>query len=231
MGVTVAVVRKTNLMSDDECRKLAQALNVQAQRDLKPVWGVSAEVVFTGTRAPSGSWPILMMNDSDEAGALGYHEVTDAGIPQSRVFVATDQQYGLAPSVTASHELCEMLVDPYCSQCAQTGANTFHGWETCDPCEADEFGYEINGLLMSDFILQGWFSGYGPKDFRNKIRSKLALLPGGYCSIGRAQGSRIVWDQKTAQTTSGLGHSRSETSHRARFRDDLSIWAEALERL
>ena len=52
------------------------------------------------------------MDDSDQAGALGYHDLTSAGLPMGKVFARTDLQNNLSWTVTVSHELLEILGDP-----------------------------------------------------------------------------------------------------------------------
>jgi len=95
-------------------------------------------------------------------------------------------------TVTASHELLEMLGDPDINLSAfvQTGNNTasLFSYEVCDPCEMDEQGYEINGVKVSDFVYPSWFEGFREPgstqfDYKNQINAPLKLLPGGYCAV------------------------------------------------
>jgi hypothetical protein len=48
---------------------------------------------------------------ADTAGALGYHDLTHDGQPISKVFVKTTIKDGELVSVTACHELFEMVID------------------------------------------------------------------------------------------------------------------------
>src|SRR5262249_16767163 len=130
----------------------------------------------------------------DQAGALGYHDTTPDGLPQGKIFAASDMQYGLAWSVTASHELLEMLADPYINLAATVfpgnhGAYmSLYAYEVCDPCELDSEGYEIDGVLVSDFVYPTWFEPFWAAeskrfDYLSKISKPLQLLPGGYISV------------------------------------------------
>ena len=76
-----------------------------------PIWGVDADLVFVplGEKPPKGDWWVVILDDSDEGGALGYHDVTDEGLPLGKVFAGTDILYGISWTVTASHEILEML--------------------------------------------------------------------------------------------------------------------------
>ena len=57
-----------------------------------------------------------------------------------------------------------MLADPemdltvFVQSDAQTW--TLYNYEVCDACEADQFGYEINGTLVSDFVFPAWFESF-----------------------------------------------------------------------
>src|SRR5207247_6583557 len=75
------------------------------------VWGTPAQLVKTATFR-KGPWAMAFLDDPDLANALGYHDLTPDGLPLSKVFVKTTRAVGQKVSVTACHELAEMLVDP-----------------------------------------------------------------------------------------------------------------------
>lgn len=62
--------------------------------------------------ASFGSWWLGIFDDSDVPGALGYHDVTNEGLPLGKVFAGTDIKYEANWTVALSHELLEMLADP-----------------------------------------------------------------------------------------------------------------------
>jgi hypothetical protein len=215
--INIAVINQSTAVSDTEVAAAVPNLNIQVQRDVAPIWGINAQVTYVpkGQIAPANSWQVIILDNSDQAGALGYHDLTANGYPISKVFAATDKKYNLSWTVTASHEICEMLVDPDCVLAAQTGNTTFVAFEVCDPCEADKLGYSINGTLVSDFVTPAWFQpkAHKPYDFCNHITAPLTLLPGGYVSIWTPTKG---WTQKTAETT---GHtSRAAMSQRCATR-------------
>lgn len=155
------------------------------------------------------------MDTSDQAGALGYHDLTPAGNPIAKVFAKDDQKYGLSLSVTLSHELLEMLVDPYIQNCVfdQTSdtEGTLYSYEVCDAPEDDSFGYLINGVLVSDFVFPTWFeSGRAPNsvrfDFKNVIKAPLTLAPGGYIGKFVVGPNSTGWTQQTAEGPPGQRH-------------------------
>src|SRR5213595_1248925 len=76
-----------------------------------PVWGTPARLVRT-TGFRKGAWALAFLDRADVANALGYHDLTPDGLPLSKVFVQTTLAVKQKVSVTACHELAEMLVDP-----------------------------------------------------------------------------------------------------------------------
>jgi hypothetical protein len=63
-----------------------------------------------------------------------------------------------------------------------------YAYEVCDACEADKFGYDINGTTVSDFVTPAWFEafrapGSAQFDFRKQIGRPFELLDGGYIGV------------------------------------------------
>lgn len=202
--ITIAVINRSTVLTDGIVAAAVPAFDTQVKRDLGPEWGVAAEVNFypKGVAVPRKAWQLVILDDSDQAGALGYHELTAAGRPLGRVFAATDRYYGLKWTVTASHEICEMLVDPDCVLAAQVGDQpVFVAYEICDACEADEYGYAIGPTMVSDYLNKAWFQPQGrvPYDKMGRLDAPLSMLPGGYMSVFR----NGQWGQIQAQTPPG----------------------------
>jgi len=198
----IAVLNRSTVMQDAAVEKITAALQTQVDRDFAPVWGAGAQLQFVARKqgAPEAAWWLTVLDDSDQADALGYHDVTARGQPLGKAFAKSDLDAGYQPSVTISHELLEMLADPEINLCAQVGDRVY-AYEVCDPCEADPFGYEIGGVRVSDFVTPSWFAptpvAAGPYDLRGHIHKPLALLAGGYLQyleLGRNAG----WQQVTA---------------------------------
>lgn len=191
--IKIIFTNSSTILSDAEVVAAIPNLQIQISRDFAPIWGVDADLSFAaaGAPVPPGAWQIGVFDNSDQAGALGYHDLTPAGLPLAKVFAATDRQNNSSWTVTASHELLEMLGDPDINLCAllQIGLEiSFYAYEVCDACEADEHGYDINGTLVSDFVYPAWFEGFRQPgstqfDHQNKIAKPFELLPGGYVSV------------------------------------------------
>jgi hypothetical protein len=193
-SITIAVLNACTVLDDGAITAALPALQRQVHEHVAPAWGADADLIFVprGQAPPAGAWWLVILDDSDYAGALGYHDLTNEGMPLGKVFARTDQQYNLAWTVTASHELLEMLADPDINLSAfnATGGNTasFYAYEICDPCELDEQGYDIDGVLVSDFVYPAWFQGFRTSgstrfDHMGAISDPFALLPGGYAQL------------------------------------------------
>ena len=165
--------------------RLVAALQRFADQYFTPVWGTPARLVKTsGFR--KGAWALALLDTADVANALGYHDLTPDGLPLSKVFVKTTLQAGQKVSVTACHELAEMLVDPAINLASTGPGNVFYAYETADAVEEEEFA--INGIPMSDFVYPAWFEGFRKAgsaqfDYLKRVRRPFQILPGGYMSV------------------------------------------------
>jgi len=226
----IAIINSSTAMKDAELAPIVQALQIQVSNHFAPIYGQDATLVQikTGQNPPPGSWWLVFLDSSDVAGALGYHDLTSEGLPLGKVFAGTDLQYGNLPSVTASHELLEMLGDPYCGNCDQSG-NLLYAHEVSDACESDDLGYFIGAQVkVSDFVFPAWFSaaGQGKMDYAGHITKPFELAPGGYISymdLTNTQG----WQQEFAKKNSAIQDPQSRArvgSRRERRRTPLAQW-------
>jgi hypothetical protein len=189
--IEIAVINEYDGLNDMEVGRAVAALQKQVSGDFAAAWGIDAKLTVAkkGETPKTGAWWLVILDNSDQAGALGYHDLTSEGLPLGKVFAGTDKQYSEQWTVTASHELLEMLGDPdinltvFVQPDARSGR--LYAYEVCDACEADEFAYAIDGVPVSDFVFPSWFEAFrqpGSTQFdqRNKITKPFELLPGGY---------------------------------------------------
>ena len=210
------------------------ALQIQVSRDYAHIWGTDATLVQIpkGDSAPAGSWQMVLLDSSDQAGALGYHDLTADGMPIAKPFIKTDIENGAIWSVTVSHELLEMLTDPWIFatvffQTTNT-AGKIYPLEVCDAPEADVYAYDINGVKVSDFVYPAWFGIPGTKSklcHSGRITKPFQLLPGGYISefdISKGTG----WKQVTAEHETSPTHqfNFTEGSRRSRRHRGSTHW-------
>jgi hypothetical protein len=209
-NIQVSVINASTVVTDAAVQAALPALQTQVHQHFAPAWGIDADLTFVkkGSKPAPRTWWLSILDNSDQAGALGYHDVTNEGLPLGKVFAKTDQQYGSKWTVTASHELLEMLADPeinltvFVQPSATQGV--LYAYEVCDACEADNLGYDINGVTVSDFVFPSWFETSHPAgsvqfDYGKHLKKPVpALLPGGYIgAFNVTAGSG--WNQVTAE--------------------------------
>ena len=196
----ISVINESTVISDADVQNMLPAFNQQWNQDLLPVWGVDAAtfVFVPQNQTPaSGSWWVVFLDDSDQAGALAYHDLTDEGLPISKVFVKTIQADNASVSVGATHEICEMAVDPWLNSAYQDPQGVFWAGEVCDPVEDDQYGYEIGGVLVTDFITPNWFGHQHAQsniDLKGNASAPFQVLTGGYAQFFDPQAG---WQQVT----------------------------------
>lgn len=190
---TIAVFsRATVPLGPYTLAQLVDAMQDYLDLNFVPVWGTPARLQLSNGFLPK-AWAIVFLDDADVANALGYHDLTPEGFPLSKVFVKTSQRYGEKVSVTATHELAEMLVDPAINIVSTGPRGRFYAYEVCDACEALDF--PVRGIPMSDFVYPSWFEGFRAPgstkfDAMGAIDRPFKILRGGYmpifrCYIGR----------------------------------------------
>src|SRR5258708_33382409 len=108
---TIACFSKATVALGVDFDALIAAMQNYINNFIVPVWGTPATLVATTDFQP-GAWAIVFLDNADQPGALAYHDLTPDGLPESKVFGKTTLDNGDQVSVSASHELVEMLVDP-----------------------------------------------------------------------------------------------------------------------
>ncbi|WP_094710182.1 hypothetical protein [Hahella sp. CCB-MM4] len=183
----VALVSQTTNLPNWQVQMVAAALQIQISRDFTPIWGIDATVSAFDMLddVPAGYWPILIKDNIGFPGAAGIH------LDQNK------QPFGLVQysnrwSLTASHEILEILVDPMGNRTISAPSiKSEQGYvqylmEVCDPSEAESFTYQINGVIVSDFYTPDFFlprpSGNVRYSFTGAIEAPRTILKGGYIS-------------------------------------------------
>lgn len=181
----IYVVNRSTLATDMDVQAWTAACSFQLARDVAPALDrkpVRVEFLTKASHAPAGAWIIAVLDDADQAGALGYHTTDRAGRPWGRIFVRPCLDYGVEPSTTLSHEVIETFGDPEVVAWRDTGRGYSVAYELCDPVESGS--YEVGGVLVSDFVLPSWFDrSAGSRSRFNYLRTvhaPFALDAGGY---------------------------------------------------
>lgn len=186
----IFITNESTVLEDAVVADAITAFSKALSEDFKKFWNAPATLNFVATPLPptTTSWTIRILDNSDQAGALGYHDTTTNFTPTASVFAKTDLDYGYNWTVTFTHELFEMLADPHIARAEQATNSRFYALEVGDPCEADEYAYpkmSAGGatIMISDFVTERWFDPTlpaGPFDFKGRISKALGVLPGGY---------------------------------------------------
>lgn len=222
----IAITNESTVLTDDEVKAVIPALQHQVSLDFRAYWDIDATLVFLpkGQTLIAGWWQIVVLDDPDMAGALGYHEMSSVGTPLGKIFAKLDKDNGYSWTVTLSHELLEMLGDPDIDTAKQGQDGRFYALEVCDAVESDNFGYQIDGFLVSDFVTPRWFNDYVGCDrysFKKHVSKPLELAPGGYISVVDQSGN---WTQITAQKNAETIPTIHVGSRRARRAMDQTLW-------
>jgi hypothetical protein len=182
----VALVSETDRISASALTRVGAALQRQVQRDLAPIWQITAAVSAFASLddVPVGYWPIII-SEQDLGDAAGIHE-DQQGQPFALV------RYDRGWALTASHECLEMLVDPFGNRLIP-GPSPMKGQgrveflvEVCDPSEDTPFAYHVNGVAVSDFYTPHYFDPVAAPavrySFTGAIKGPRQVLQNGYLS-------------------------------------------------
>jgi hypothetical protein len=249
----VVIVDATGTIDPEFLYRAAAAIHKHVTLDLTSIWShVNARVTAVPSldALPEGSWPVLMLHQSDLPDGAGGVHLDEDNQPFAKVAVTADASW----TIDACHEIDEMLIDPTGNrlkvsrgiEISQDGTDVVDGEglfhylvEACDPCEDAAFAYEIDGIAVSDFITPHFYDSVvvaGRKySFTGAIERPRQLLKGGYISFENAlrQWQQILWlDQRPQLVTldmSGERRSLREAVHQ-KMGDEVNDRKRAIRR-
>ncbi len=229
--IDIAIKNLSTVVGDTELAHALPAFQTQVSRDFASAYGIDAKLhlVNKGQALLATQWQLAVFDDADTAGALGYHDVSSRGTPLGKVFAKTTMAYGGLWTVTFSHELLEMLLDPWINlTVADAATRRSYSYEACDACEADELGYKIHGVQVSDFVLPSYFepdvvlAKTHKRSFCGHITKPFELASGGYASfLDWRTGEYSQIDARKPEHHAGRG-SRSARRHLAHHQRRVS---------
>jgi hypothetical protein len=168
-----------------ELSQIAAALQKQITRDFAPLWNITGNVSAFGRieDVPVDYWTVSLCYDVPEGS--GGHRDAD-GRPAA--FVEWTDGW----SLSASHEVLEMLADPWGKRLI-AGPSVKPGQgrveylvEVSDPCQSSDCAYTVNGVTVSDFYTPHYFDPVKSQgvrySFSGKITQPRQILKGGYLS-------------------------------------------------
>ncbi|HVM48645.1 MAG TPA: hypothetical protein VMU04_11500 [Candidatus Acidoferrum sp.] len=209
--IQVGIIDTTSKLDQELVQSAAAALNLQVIKDLPQFWNIQATVSYLpdAGKIPPGVWPVKLVPKLPP-GEGGVH-MDKHNQPYSLVIANPGSDEW---TIDASHETLEMLVDPYGNrlQSAHAIAIDPNGTitdnagefsylvEACDPCEADNYAYSIQGVAVSDFITPHFYDPTPTPgvrySFTGAIQAPRRLLPGGYISyvdLATNEWQQILW--------------------------------------
>jgi hypothetical protein len=205
----VAIVSLTSDVPTRDLMRASAAVQKQITRDLMPFWGLPATVdAFEDLASvPSDYRPVVLFGDPGEiegkldfaVGAEYAAQLIDDferdRLTGLHLNAFTRQPFALVEvteswSVTLSHEIIEMIIDPYGNRLVAAmhpvdpRQRVKFLLEVCDPCQA--MWYPVNGVPVSDFYTPRYFdpvwAGASRYSFTGAIEHPLQILDGGYLS-------------------------------------------------
>jgi hypothetical protein len=187
MGITF--INQSTAITDHEVKRIAEACDLQLQRDVGPVWNIDQPLaVKAGKRATKGSYPFFLVDDIPEApGALAYHYVQDNGVPAGKIGVKTTLQAKESVSSAASHEAVELQCDVFCATWSYSDRlRCLVATEACDPVQNGTYQITVadgTSVEVSNFVTPYYFTENAlgnPLDHLGQLKQPFDIAPGGY---------------------------------------------------
>src|SRR5207245_11068819 len=113
-NIKIQIVNESTVLSDAQVRAAVPAFQTQVRRDFAAAFGIDADLSFVpqGTNPDPSSWMLVILDNSDQANALGYHDLSPSGMRLPRASAGEEIRNGLQWPVTVTHEMLEMLAAP-----------------------------------------------------------------------------------------------------------------------
>jgi hypothetical protein len=196
-GVTISVQNLADkIVSELDAEAIVAALDEQAKNDYNgSPWVIDGlataiqQVVLVekGASPPTDTWHLEILLNSDQPGALGYHEeqhevmkggaATDGllrkasdhssrglrednpTLPLMKIFAETATEDKASLAEVCSHEMLEAAVDPTPMKAPRTAPNAARQriYIVEVGDPVQECGYDVNGQTVADFALPAWF--------------------------------------------------------------------------
>ncbi|HYX37230.1 MAG TPA: hypothetical protein VE954_29350 [Oligoflexus sp.] len=190
---TIQVVNRSNI-SRDEVALAVNAINQQLLKHFFPAWQIRvvckvAPVKLELREVDAGA--VIFLTNHGRADCQGYHDVVKkTGVPYGFCFVnlLNDEPW----SVTLSHEILELALNPYCDAYhlskhpeRHEKRHVFLWREAADPVQCQSYPIKVNrkSVLVSDFVYPNYFTPYSESIGRNNHLdniSSCSLAEGGY---------------------------------------------------
>jgi hypothetical protein len=222
LPIHIAILSLTKDVSTRSLLQVTAALQKQVTRDFGPMWAVSATVDAFGDldTVPNDYLPIVIFGETEElcdelVSLVGQEpaarladQFESRSIAGVHLNALTRQPFALvsandAWTVMVSHELLEMLADPYGNKLVAAAHPTRprervrYLIEVCDPCCSR--WYPVNGVPVSDFYTPRYFDPVRAPGVRYSFTGALEfprqILENGYLTYIDPSDSRLYQQQ------------------------------------
>jgi|GEM_PF-263905 len=199
----ISVVNYSKRVKDLELQGVLRAVRRQLVEDFGPYWHrevglrlegtVGREADLENATEMRGDAVLYIQDEVGEDDALGYHDLNLRGIPYGFVYLDLCKQLGEEWSVTLSHEVLELAMDPEANLLAMgphpadSSRMVYHWYELCDAVQDEK--YQIDDVWVSNFVLPLYFTENNEPGSRNDFMGKhrggrgvpsFGVAPGGY---------------------------------------------------
>lgn len=228
--MVLIAVKNESTLNDTDVATMCAAIQKQITLHVAPAWdGRTCTVKFyaSGKKIPGYAWVVSVLNDSTQAGALGYHSEDNDAI-DAFIFIKPVLDNGgvvlydsknpqnVSVSSVLSHEIVEMFGDRFANTYCDDGSKTW-ALELCDPVEGNSYSISVNGVMvsLSDFVFPNFFNPEAiasvnmPFNYMKTLTKPFVLDKGGY-AIVRTGGpgtekqifgeEMLVWKKEMKQT-------------------------------
>ncbi len=199
----IAVINKSSIISNDEVKLMTLGVALQAREHAAPTWDIrppKVEYRDSEDVTEAGAFKVVIFDDADMAGALGYHSDGPDGLPYGRVFVKVSQKNNSSVSGVLSHEVLEIMMDPQANYWADNwNDNKTYALEVADPVESDHYMVDVDGkqVEVSNFVLPAWFDPNPPAgskfDWMGTVSKPFTMSEGGYVIVKDLTSSKAVF--------------------------------------
>lgn len=223
----IAVINQSTLVSGEQAGLMCLAVNLQLEQHVLPAWNMkegSVKFYPDPSQVPADAWLVSILDNSTQAGALGYHSedgdkidgfifagpvLNDGGVA---LYDGSNPQRVSVSSVL-SHEVCEMVGDWFASywadgpaiQASDGQVYNQYALELCDPVEGNSYPVVVNGceVSVSNFVYPNWFNKQAtakdaPFDYLHKLTAPFTMTPGGYMILRRGDTYQQVFGEKVS---------------------------------
>lgn len=208
----IYIVNQSTTVSNGDVQTMARAFAHQLRYDAAPLFGLAPiPVIYAPKQAlkdktlPPGSWVLSVLDDPDQADALGWHTEEQGELIYGRIFARPVLDNGgdaltkeLSVASVGSHEVLETFADPHCNTYADSGQGYLVAYEVCDPVESDSYPVEVGKtkVTVSNFVTPKWFDPQAARgdrfDYMGNCSEPFEMTQGGY--IVKMQDGRVSQD-------------------------------------